>query len=122
MHASPPVVLTIAGSDCSSGAGIQADLKTFHALGCHGLTALTSVVAEVPGRVSRIQLLDPEMVAEQIRVLAGAFPVAAAKTGMLGGRAQLEAVISAWQPLGARGVAAGRRSRDGRHQRFPFAR
>ncbi len=104
MNSSPPVVLTIAGSDCSSGAGIQADLKTIHALGCHGLTALTSVVAEVPGRVSRIQLLDPDIVAEQIRVLAEAFPVAAAKTGMLGGRAQLEAVISAWQPLGARGV------------------
>ena len=104
MLASPPVVLTIAGSDCSSGAGIQADLKTFSALGCHGLTALTCVVAEVPGRVSRVQLLDPEIVAEQIRVLAGAFPVAAAKTGMLGGSAQIKAVISAWQLLHARGV------------------
>lgn len=103
MH-SPPVVLTIAGSDCSSGAGIQADLKTFSALGCHGLTALTSVVAEVPGKVARIQLLDPEMVAEQISVLAGSFPIGAAKTGMLGGRVQIEAVISAWQVLAARGV------------------
>ena len=56
MPSSPPVVLTIAGSDCSSGAGIQADLKTFCALGCHGLTALTSVVAEVPGYWCR----DPE--------------------------------------------------------------
>ena len=69
MPASPPVVLSIAGSDCSSGAGIQADLKTFGALDCHGLTALTSVVAEVPGKISRIQLLNPEIITEQIRVL-----------------------------------------------------
>ncbi len=104
MPTSPPVVLTIAGSDCSSGAGIQADLKTFSALGCYGLTALTSVVAEIPGEVSSIQLLDPKIIAEQIHVLAGAFPISAAKTGMLGGRAQMEAVISAWQLLRARGV------------------
>lgn len=105
MPTSPPVVLTIAGSDCSSGAGIQSDLKTFGAFGCHGLTALTSVVAEVPGKVSRIQLLDSDIVADQIRVLAEAFPIAAAKTGMLGGRAQIEAVIAAWQALRARGVS-----------------
>lgn len=104
MPASPPVVLSIAGSDCSSGAGIQADLKTFGALGCHGLTALTSVVAEVPGKVMRIVPLDPGIIAEQVGVLAGAFPIAAAKTGMLGGRAQIEAVVSAWAPLHARGV------------------
>jgi hydroxymethylpyrimidine/phosphomethylpyrimidine kinase len=104
MPASPPVVLTIAGSDCSSGAGIQADLKTFSALGCHGLTALTSVVAEVPGKVLRMQFLDPAIIAEQMGVLAGAFPIAAAKTGMLGGCAQIETVVSSWQPLGARGV------------------
>ena len=45
---SQPVVLTIAGSDCSAGAGLQADLKTFSALGVFGLTALTCVVTEVP--------------------------------------------------------------------------
>lgn len=104
MPSSPPVALSIAGSDCSSGAGIQADLKTFSAHGCHGLTAITSIVAEVPGRVSRIQLLDSGIIAEQIRVLVEAFPIAAAKTGMLGGRAQMETVIAAWQPLKERGV------------------
>ncbi len=46
----PPVALTIAGSDNSAGAGAQADLKTFTALGVYGLTAITCVVAEVPGR------------------------------------------------------------------------
>lgn len=100
----PPVVLTIAGSDCSAGAGAQADLKTITALGGYGLTALTSVVAETPAKVSRIHLLEPDMVAGQIRVLADAFPIAAAKTGMLGGRAQIEAVVRAWQPLAGRHV------------------
>ena len=93
----PPAVLTVAGSDCSSGAGIQADLKTISALGGYALTALTSVVSETPGRVSKVQLLEPDFIADQIRVLAGAFPILAAKTGMLGGRAQVEAVVQAWQ-------------------------
>ena len=100
----PPVVLTIAGSDCSAGAGVQADLKTFTALGCHGLTVLTSVVAEVPAKVTRIQLLDPTIIEDQIRVLAEAFPIKAAKTGMLGGKAQIEAIIRAFEPLAKQGV------------------
>src|ERR1700759_27415 len=93
MSASPPVVLSIAGSDCSAGAGAQADLKTFTALGCYGLTALTSVVAEVPAKVERIQNLDPEMVTAQIEVLARSFPIRAIKTGMLGGAPQIEAAL-----------------------------
>ena len=56
---SPPVALSIAGSDCSAGAGLQADLKSFAALGVYGLTAVTCVVAETPGKVSRIQPVDP---------------------------------------------------------------
>ncbi len=85
-HSTPmtlPVVLSIAGSDNSAGAGAQADLKTFSALGCYGVTAITCVVAEVPGKVSAIYSIPAEIVAEQIRLLFGAFPVAALKTGML---------------------------------------
>jgi hydroxymethylpyrimidine/phosphomethylpyrimidine kinase len=78
-----PVALTIAGSDSSAGAGIQADLKTFTALGVYGLTAVTCVVAETPGRVSRIEPVSAEMVREQIEVLAKRFPIAAIKTGLL---------------------------------------
>ena len=78
-----PVVLTIAGSDNSAGAGAQADLKTISALGCYGVTAITCVVAEVPGKVSAVHPIPPAIVAEQIRLLFGAFPVAAIKTGML---------------------------------------
>src|SRR5437762_4330868 len=78
-----PVALTIAGSDSSAGAGIQADLKTFSALGVYGLTAVTCVVAETPGRVSRIEPIEPEMVRQQIEVLAKVFPISAIKTGLL---------------------------------------
>jgi hydroxymethylpyrimidine/phosphomethylpyrimidine kinase len=78
-----PVVLTIAGSDNSAGAGIQADLKTMGALGVYGVTAITCVVAEVPGKVSAIHPVDPGVVVEQIRLIFEAFPVAAVKTGML---------------------------------------
>src|SRR5437667_2930097 len=78
-----PVVLTIAGSDNSAGAGAQADLKTISALGAYGVTAITCVVAEVPGKVSAVHPIPPAIVAEQIRLLFGAFPIAAIKTGML---------------------------------------
>lgn len=78
-----PVVLTIAGSDCCGGAGIQADLKVFTAHQVHGLTAVTCVVSEVPGRVSLIHPVPPAVVADQIRLLLETYPVAAVKTGML---------------------------------------
>jgi hydroxymethylpyrimidine/phosphomethylpyrimidine kinase len=78
-----PVALTIAGSDSSAGAGVQADLKTFGALGVYGLTALTCVVAETPGKVSKIEPVSVDLVREQIAVLLRGFPVAAIKTGLL---------------------------------------
>ncbi|MGH8093362.1 MAG: bifunctional hydroxymethylpyrimidine kinase/phosphomethylpyrimidine kinase [Chthoniobacterales bacterium] len=82
-HLSPAVALTIAGSDCSAGAGLQADLKTFGALGVFGLTAVTCVVAEVPGKVSRIDAVDTRNVREQIELCLAHFPVRAIKTGLL---------------------------------------
>lgn len=78
-----PVALTIAGSDSSAGAGIQADLKTFSALGVYGLTALTCVVAETPGKVLRIEPVSAQLVRDQIEVLLRSFPVGAIKTGLL---------------------------------------
>ena len=81
--ATVPVALTVAGSDCSAGAGIQADLKTFTALGVYGLTAVTCVVAEVPGKVSRIEPVTARMVREQLEVLLKNFRVGAIKTGLL---------------------------------------
>lgn len=81
--ATVPVALSIAGSDSSAGAGIQADLKTFSALGVYGLTAVTCIVAEIPGKVSRIEAVSAKIVREQIEVLAKGFPIAAIKTGLL---------------------------------------
>src|ERR1700681_3458374 len=78
-----PLALTIAGSDSSAGAGIQADLKTFSALAVYGLTAVTCVVAEIPGEVSRIEPMSATIVRKQIAVLLENFPVAAVKTGLL---------------------------------------
>jgi hydroxymethylpyrimidine/phosphomethylpyrimidine kinase len=88
-----PVGLTIAGSDNSAGAGIQADLKTMSALGVYGLTAVTCVVAEVPGKVTAIQAIEPGIVAEQVRLSFEAFPVSAIKTGMLYSREIISAVV-----------------------------
>src|SRR5512133_1541058 len=79
----PPVALTVAGSDSSAGAGIQADLKTFSVLGVYGLTAITCVVAEVPGKVSRIEPVSTRIVREQIEVLLRNFQIGAIKTGLL---------------------------------------
>ena len=93
--ATVPVALTIAGSDSSAGAGIQADLKTFSAFGVYGLTAIACVVAETPGKVSRIEPISAGIVYEQIAVLARNFPIAAAKTGLLCSAEIVEAVARA---------------------------
>lgn len=86
------VALTVAGSDSGGGAGIQADLKTFHAHGVFGTSAITCITAQNPARVSAVQPLKPRLVAEQVDRVFEAFPVAAAKTGMLYEAAIIEAV------------------------------
>jgi hydroxymethylpyrimidine/phosphomethylpyrimidine kinase len=90
-----PVALSIAGSDSSAGAGIQADLKTFSALGVYGLTAVTCIVAEIPGKVSRIEPVSAKIVCEQIEVLARSFQIAAIKTGLLCSAEIISAVAQA---------------------------
>jgi len=79
----PPVALTIAGSDSGGGAGIQADLKTFAALGVFGTSAITAVTAQNTMSVKRVDVLDPAAVDAQIDAVLSDFPVAAVKTGML---------------------------------------
>jgi hydroxymethylpyrimidine/phosphomethylpyrimidine kinase len=78
-----PVAISIAGSDNSAGAGIQADLKTFTYFKVFGQTVVTCVVAEVPGRVTAIHPIDPKIVQEQLALSLQYFPVRAMKTGML---------------------------------------
>lgn len=92
LRSSVPVALTIAGSDCSAGAGLQADLKTFTAHRVYGLTAVTCIVAEVPGKVKRIQPAELEILEDQLRLLFAGFPVVAVKTGMLYSREVIELV------------------------------
>jgi hydroxymethylpyrimidine/phosphomethylpyrimidine kinase len=88
----PPVALTIAGSDSSAGAGIQADLKTFAAHGVYGLNAITAIVAEVPGEITSIQAVDATLLVHQLNRVTSAFPIRAAKTGMLAEAALVEVV------------------------------
>ncbi|MEM1561897.1 MAG: bifunctional hydroxymethylpyrimidine kinase/phosphomethylpyrimidine kinase [Candidatus Bathyarchaeia archaeon] len=78
-----PVTITIAGSDSGGGAGIQADLKTFAALGVHGTTAVTCVTAQNTYSITAIECLRPEIVREQIRQVAEDMGINAGKTGML---------------------------------------
>lgn len=78
-----PVAITIAGSDSGGGAGIQADLKTFAALGVHGTTAITSITAQNTYSVKSIEDLKPEMIRKQIRTVAEDLGINAGKTGML---------------------------------------
>ncbi|MBU42385.1 MAG: bifunctional hydroxymethylpyrimidine kinase/phosphomethylpyrimidine kinase [Spirochaetaceae bacterium] len=92
-----PVVLTIAGSDSGGGAGIQADLKTFQALGCFGTTAITAITCQNTTGVSAVQAIDPDIVAGQIRDVLTDLPVQAAKTGMLFSRDIMDAVRNTWK-------------------------
>ncbi len=90
-----PRALTIAGSDSGGGAGIQADLKTFSALGVFGMTAITAVTVQNTKGVAGYEELSPQIVADQIRAVVGDLGVDAAKTGMLASSAIVEAVAGA---------------------------
>lgn len=92
---SRPRALTIAGSDSGGGAGIQADLKTFSALGVFGMTAITAVTVQNTRGVSGYEPVPPDVVAAQIRAVATDLGVDAAKTGMLASAAIAEAVADA---------------------------
>ncbi len=84
MSAATPAALAIAGSDSSAGAGIQADLKTFSALGVYGATAVTAITAQNTRGVSAVHLVPPEIVTAQIDAVFSDLDVRAIKTGMLG--------------------------------------
>src|SRR5438270_1558947 len=79
-----PIALTIAGSDPSGGAGIQAELKTFHRFGVYGEGVITRLTVQNTVRVSRVEVLPAALVLEQIEAVIEDIPPAAAKTGALG--------------------------------------
>ena len=91
---SVPVVLTIAGSDSGGGAGIQADLKTFAAMGVYGASAITAITAQNTQRVTAVFELPPELVAAQIDAVVSDIGADAVKTGMLSSAAIIEAVAA----------------------------
>jgi len=95
-----PVAITIAGSDSGGGAGIEADLKTFMALGVHGAVAITSITAQNTYQVTMIHDLPPEMVAEQIRVVHRDMGIDAGKTGMLSNKDIIKIVAETVEELG----------------------
>ena len=84
--------LSIAGSDCSGGAGIQADIKTFSAHGVFGMSAIVSVVAENTSRVIDIQDITPDMIGKQIDAVFEDIEVSAVKVGMLSSEACMRMV------------------------------
>jgi hydroxymethylpyrimidine/phosphomethylpyrimidine kinase len=86
------VALTIAGSDPSGGAGIQADLKTFHQFGVYGEAVITLITVQNTQRVSRVEPLPAKLVAEQIEAVIEDIPPQATKTGALGNAENVEAV------------------------------
>src|SRR5580704_5857637 len=90
-----PVALTIAGSDPSGGAGIQADIKTFHQFGAYGEAVITLLTVQNSVRVSRVEVMAPALVLEQPEAVLEDIPPAAAKTGALGSSEMVRAVAKA---------------------------
>ncbi len=89
------VALSIAGSDPSGGAGLQADLKTFHRLGVYGEAVVTLITVQNTRGVTRVEVLAPDLILEQIHAVISDIPPHAAKIGALGNRAVVEAVAAA---------------------------
>jgi hydroxymethylpyrimidine/phosphomethylpyrimidine kinase len=80
----PTVVLTIAGFDSSSGAGVTADIKTIAAHGCYGVACITAMTVQSTGGVRRVEAVDPGLVTDTLEELAGDIPISAIHIGMLG--------------------------------------
>ena len=95
-HPSQPIALTLAGSDSGGGAGLQADLKTFAAIGAFGTSAVTCLTAQNPKRVSAVQAVTPAFLQEQIRAVFSELRPAACKTGMLYSESLIRAIKEVW--------------------------
>jgi hydroxymethylpyrimidine/phosphomethylpyrimidine kinase len=84
MAETPPVVLTIAGFDPSSGAGVTADIKTIAAHGCYGVACITAMTVQSTAGVRRVEAVDPSLITEILQELTADLPIAAVHIGMLG--------------------------------------
>jgi hydroxymethylpyrimidine/phosphomethylpyrimidine kinase len=92
MPSTPPVVLTIAGFDPSSGAGVTADIKTIAAHGCYGVACITALTVQSTAGVSRVEPVNPELVTETLVELASDVEIAAVHVGMLASAGVVESV------------------------------
>ena len=97
----PPVALTIAGSDPSGGAGLQADLKTFHQHGVYGMSAVTLITVQNTVGVRSVAPLSPKMVEQQVRAVTEDIQADAVKTGALGTPEIISAVVSVARQMDA---------------------
>jgi hydroxymethylpyrimidine/phosphomethylpyrimidine kinase len=88
----PPVILTIAGFDPSSGAGVTADIKTIAAHGCYGVACITAMTVQSTAGVRRVESVDPGLITDTLQELASDIPVAAVHIGMLGSAGVVNAV------------------------------
>ena len=104
MAEKPPVVLTIAGFDPSSGAGVTADIKTIAAHGCYGVACITAMTVQSTAGVRRVEAVDPSLVTETLEELASDVPIAAVHIGMLCSAKVVRAVA---EFLGQRSGKAG---------------
>jgi len=94
MAEKPPVVLTIAGFDPSSGAGVTADIKTIAAHGCYGVACLTALTVQSTSGVRRVEPVDPILITETLEELAKDIEIGAVRIGMLGSAKVVEAVAN----------------------------
>lgn len=89
----PPVVLTIAGFDPSSGAGVTADIKTIAAHGCYGVACITAMTVQSTGGVQRVEPVSPALVTDTLELLADDLDIAAVRIGMLGSGKVVKPVV-----------------------------
>ena len=101
MAEKPPVVLTIAGFDPSSGAGITADIKTIAAHGCYGVSCITAMTVQSTSGVKRVEALDPTLVTNTLQELVADLEIAAVHIGMLGTGKVAKAVADLLKPIGS---------------------
>jgi hydroxymethylpyrimidine/phosphomethylpyrimidine kinase len=104
MAQSPPVVLTIAGFDPSSGAGVTADVKTIAAHGCYGVGCITALTVQSTAGVRRVEAVSSELVADTLRELASDLEVSAVHVGMLGSRNVVRVVSNFLEKAGLRNL------------------
>jgi hydroxymethylpyrimidine/phosphomethylpyrimidine kinase len=101
MAEKPPVVLTIAGFDPSSGAGVTADIKTIAAHGCYGVSCITAMTVQSTSGVRRVEAVDPALVTDTLQELVADLEIAAVHIGMLGTGKVARAVADFLKPIGS---------------------